>query len=246
MEFEPKIVGFLCKRCSYKAADLAGEVRVEYPSNLYPIRVPCAGRIDPALILKAFEKGIDGILIVGCRPDECHHVEGNLNAKSNLEYATRVLERAGISQERLRIEWISASEAPRFVNTVIEMVNSLTKLGPIENKSEKLIAARASLEDMRMRWLAGKARILTEKGNVYDKLIPKEEFDELMDGVIDAELIRNIILSLVTDKALSVKEMAKQLDLDPAVVLKHVSNLRTRGLISLDSVEERSPLYVRA
>jgi len=244
MKSEPKIVGFLCKWCSYKVADLAGSSRIEYPPNIHIIRVPCAGRVDPALILQAFEKGIDGILIAGCQPEECHYVEGNLNARSKLEYAKKMLVRSGIPPERLRIEWISASEVPKFINTVTEMVNSIRELGPIEGKS--LEAAKAAFEDMRIRWLTGKARILTEKGNVYDELLQPEEFDELMDEVIDAEFIRNRILSLVKDNALSVKEMAKQLDLDPAVVLKHISNLRTRGLVSLDRIEGNSPLYIKA
>jgi len=243
MESEPKIVGFLCKWCSSKVVDLADSAGFSYPPNVHIVEVPCIGRIDPILILEVLEKGIDGILVAGCQPEECHYGEGNLNARDKLEYAKRMLEKAGIPPERLRIEWISASEVPKFVDTVTEMVNSLREIGSMENKA--LGAAKAALEDMRLRWLAGKARILTEKGNVYNELLQPEEFDEVMGEAIVAEFTRNRILSLVKDNALSVKEMAKQLGMDPQVVLRHVTNLRSKGLISLDKVEGNSPLYVR-
>ena len=100
--------------------------------------------------------------------------------------------------------------------------------------------------DFRLRWVVGKEHEVIEKGNVYGEKFPEEEFDGMMDDLMRAEFIRNRILSMVKDNALSVKELAKQLDLDPAVVLKHVSNLQTKGLIALDKVEGNSPLYIKA
>ena len=129
-EYEPKIIGFLCNWCSYAGADLAGTSRIHYPHNILIIRVMCSGRIEPAFILEAFKLGADGVLVAGCHPADCHYVSGNLKAQRRVIMLKALLEQLGIEPERLKLEWISASEGEKFARVIREMVEELKKLGP--------------------------------------------------------------------------------------------------------------------
>ena len=101
--FEPKIVGFLCNWCSYRAADLAGSSRVKYPPNVRIIRVMCSGRVDPTFALKAFELGADGVLLAGCHPGECHYLEQNYKALRRFHLIKRLLIQMGLEPDRVRL-----------------------------------------------------------------------------------------------------------------------------------------------
>jgi F420-non-reducing hydrogenase iron-sulfur subunit len=129
-EFEPKIVGFLCNWCSYAGADLAGTSRLKYPPNVRVIRVMCSGRVDERLILKAFMAGADGVLLCGCHPGDCHYQKGNLNARRRITGLLPFLDAVGIGRERLRLEWIAASEGPKMAETVKNFTQSIRELGP--------------------------------------------------------------------------------------------------------------------
>jgi len=135
--FEPRIVAFLCRWCSYAGADLAGTSRIKYPPNIIPIRVPCSGRVDPAWVLKAFEKGADGVFIGGCHPGDCHYISGNYKARRRVRLLKKMLPQLGIEPERLRLEWISATEGKRFAEVVADFVNELRALGPTSVTSDR-------------------------------------------------------------------------------------------------------------
>lgn len=132
MSFEPKIVGFLCNWCSYGAADLAGTSRIKYSGNIRIIRVMCSGRVDPTFILKAFEKGADGVLVCGCHVGDCHYMEGNIKAARRIPLLKKMLTQLGIEDERLRLEWCSAAEGKRFATIVDDMTERIRKLGPFD------------------------------------------------------------------------------------------------------------------
>ncbi len=127
----PLIVAFLCNWCSYACADLSGTSRIQYPTNVRIIRVMCAGRVDPEFVLTAFEGGADGVLVAGCRLEECHYVHGNYNARQRMDVLKGVLENIEIKPERLKVEWISAAEGERFAETIKSFVEDLKKMGPI-------------------------------------------------------------------------------------------------------------------
>ncbi len=136
--FEPKIIGFLCNWCSYAGADLAGVSRIQYPPNIRIIRVMCSGRIDPAFVLEAFKDGADGVLVAGCHlPSDCHYISGNAKANRRINLLKRVLKDFGIEPERLRLEWVSASEGDRWAAVVRSMVDDLKKLGPSQIKAKE-------------------------------------------------------------------------------------------------------------
>jgi F420-non-reducing hydrogenase iron-sulfur subunit len=136
-EFEPNIIGFLCNWCSYAGADLAGTSRIKYPPNIKSIRVMCSGRVDPVFILEALRKGADGVLVAGCHPGDCHYQSGNYKANRRMKLLKKLLEDMAIDPDRLRFEYISASEGVKFAQIATEFVNELKKMGPNPLKDVK-------------------------------------------------------------------------------------------------------------
>jgi len=130
-QFEPKLVGFLCRWCSYTGADLAGTSRLQYPANLTAIRVMCSGRVDPTFVLYALANGADGVLIAGCHPGDCHYQEGNYKALRRFRLLQVLLDQFGIERERVRLEWVSASEGDRFAAVVKDLTEKVRALGPL-------------------------------------------------------------------------------------------------------------------
>ena len=128
--YQPIIVGFLCNWCSYAGADMAGTSRINYPSNIRIIRVPCSGRVDPLFVVKAFQLGADGVLVAGCHPADCHYSEGNYYARRRFALLRPFLDYLGIESERLGVEWVSASEGRRFSHVVSEFTQKVSQLGP--------------------------------------------------------------------------------------------------------------------
>lgn len=129
-DFEPTILAFCCNYCAYRAADLAGSSRMQYPVNTLIIRVPCSSKVDISYILKAFEIGIDGVFIAACLEGGCHFVEGNIHAKVRVNFTKELLKSIGFEEKRLEIFNLSASMGPRFVDIVKEMTERIIKLGP--------------------------------------------------------------------------------------------------------------------
>ena len=129
-ESRPKIVAFLCNWCSYAGADLAGVSRIQYPPSIRIVRLMCSGRIEPAFILEAFKNGADGVLVAGCHPGDCHYLSGNFKAQRRVLLLRKVLENLGLEPERLRLDWVSASEGDKFAVIVEDMTEEIRKLGP--------------------------------------------------------------------------------------------------------------------
>ena len=134
-KFEPLIVAFCCNWCSYAGADLAGTSRLQYPPNIRIIRVMCSGMVHPSLVIDALTKGADAVLICGCHPGDCHYQEGNLKAEKRAEAIELMLEDFGLEPERFRLEWVSASEGPKFAQVINEMTESVRELGPSPYKT---------------------------------------------------------------------------------------------------------------
>lgn len=129
-KFEPLIIAFCCNWCSYAGADLAGTSRLQYPPNIRIIRVMCSGMVHPNLVIDALTKGADAVLICGCHPGDCHYQDGNLRAEKRAEAIELLLEDFGLEPERFRLEWVSASEGPKFAKVVTEMTETVRELGP--------------------------------------------------------------------------------------------------------------------
>src|SRR5208337_142725 len=131
-----KIVAYVCNWCTYLGADLAGTARLEYPANVRIIRLPCTGRIDFNLLLKAFEMGGDAVLISGCHPGDCHYTAGNYHARRRWMLFRQLLEAVGIESQRVHFTWISAAEGKKWQHVVEELTEETRKLGPYEGYRE--------------------------------------------------------------------------------------------------------------
>lgn len=129
-EWKPKIVGFCCNWCSYAGADLAGINRFKQPPNLRIIRVPCSGRINPLLALRAFQRGADGVLIAGCHPGDCHYSTGNYFTRRRFLIFKRLLEFVGFEPGRFQARWISGAEGQKFAENTKKVVEDIKALGP--------------------------------------------------------------------------------------------------------------------
>lgn len=138
--FEPVIVAFCCNWCSYAGADLSGTNRLNYPSNVKIIRVPCSCRVNPMFILRAFQKGADGVILCGCHPGDCHYTSGNYFTRRRITLLYSMLDFLGIERNRTRLEWVSAAEGAKFATVMNQFVEDVKKLGP-----------NRRLEDLRCR-----------------------------------------------------------------------------------------------
>ncbi len=137
-DWQPRIVAFACRWCTYAGADLAGTRRMDYPASIRLIRVPCSGRVNPSFVVRAFQRGADGVLVAGCHPGDCHYIEGNLFTRRRYSLVKRLLEYLGMEPERFRVEWISAAEGARFAQVVKEMTEDISQLGPNAKMREQL------------------------------------------------------------------------------------------------------------
>ena len=131
-EYVPNIVAFCCNWCSYAGADLAGSSRLTYPANVKIIRVPCSCRVNPMFVLKAFQRGADGVILCGCHPGDCHYVTGNYYTRRRMALLFSFLNYMGIEKDRTRVEWVSAAEGAKFSAVMNDFVKTVTELG--ENK----------------------------------------------------------------------------------------------------------------
>ena len=252
MTFEPKLLGFLCNWCSYAGADLAGVSRIQYPPNMRVIRVMCSGRIDPNFIIEALELGIDGVYVMGCHIGDCHYLEGNYEAIRKFNMTKKFLKIVGLDN-RIRLDWVSASEGVRYGEVVSKFVDDIRKLGPSplsgedrdKNLLQKVKAISLAISSPRMRSLVGRERKLIEEGNVYGEKYPEDQFEELMDIAIKEEYERHLILIAMENESKSVKSLANELDIDPSVILEHMLVLKKRSQVDFQEIIENTPIFMR-
>lgn len=128
--FEPLIVAFCCNWCSYAGADLAGTSRMPYPANVRIVRVPCSSRVNPSFIIRAFQRGADGVIVAGCHPGDCHYHSGNFFTRRRLSVMRKLLEYMGIEPERFQVRWISGSEGAKFAQVMTGLTEEVKALGP--------------------------------------------------------------------------------------------------------------------
>ena len=136
-DFVPKIIAFCCDQSGYVAADMAGTLKLNIPGNVEIIRVPCAGRIETIYLMKALEKGADGVLIFACYEENCQFLRGNLRAKGRLAYAHHMLEKIGLQKERIEICHLTTNSGVKFAETLHQKSEQLKKLGPNPAKITK-------------------------------------------------------------------------------------------------------------
>jgi len=252
MSFEPKILGFLCNWCCYAGADLAGVSRMQYPPNIRVIRVMCSGRIDPKFIFESLRVGADGVFIGGCHLGDCHYLEGNYEAVKKIEMVLKFLKLIDFDN-RVKLEWVSASEGARYATVITEFTDHIKSLGPSpaggDNPDEEILDKLRAMEEAaggdRVRALVGRERMITEQENVYGEQITIERFNEIFDSAIMEEYERNrILISLEKDRK-SVKDLGAELKIDPSVVLEHIIILKSRGQVDFGEIVGITPMFYK-
>jgi F420-non-reducing hydrogenase iron-sulfur subunit len=241
--FRPRIVGFLCNWCCYAGADLCGVSRFQYPAYIRIIRLMCTGRVDPAFILRSFSNGADGVYIGGCWPGECHYnTEGNYHALGMVRLTKKVLEWIGVNPERLRLEWVSASEGIRFAGIMTEFGTAVEELGPL-GKSEginadtlqcKLEAVQNLLPYIKLVERERMRVVPFDSVEEYDKLFASDEMDRLYRELIADKLATSQIMLLLREGPRSNGEIAQILGLEQSEVARLVSISVRQGLAKLD------------
>jgi len=252
MSFKPKILGFLCNWCSYAGADLAGVSRIQYPPNIRVIRVMCSGRIDPKFIFEALQLGIDGVIVMGCHFGDCHYLEGNYEAEKKFQMVKKFLNFIGFDN-RVRLEWVSASEGTRYGEVVKEFTAQITEVGPSplsgENPDKDIIDKIKAIEEAasseRMRSLVGRQRKLTEEENVYGEVITEQRFDNIFSLAVKDEYERHRILLALEKESKSVKDLAVDLKIESSKVLEHMLVLKTRSQVDFQEIVVNTPIFMR-
>ena len=136
-EWQPSILAILCNWCIYAGADLAGSTRLQYPETVRIVRVPCSGRTDPMFVLKGFQRGFDGVMVLGCHPGDCHYAKGNYYARRRIALTQDLLKSLGIEPERFHFEWVSASEGNRFAELIRDFSGQIKQLGPFDGVARR-------------------------------------------------------------------------------------------------------------
>ncbi len=241
-EFKPRILGFLCNWCSYAGADLAGVSRYQYPPTIKIIRVMCSGRVDLEFVLRAFANGNDGVFVGGCWLGECHYLtEGNYDALSMMHLGRKLLERVGVNPERLRLEWVSASQGIRYAEVVSDFTSKLKELGPGEVSKTKLEAIRRILPYVKLVERE-KLRVRFGSKDEYEDFFASEKMKRLFDELIADKLAVSQIVTLLGAEALSTGEIADRLGMETSEVARHLKDSARQRLVRFDEEQKRYAL----
>jgi coenzyme F420-reducing hydrogenase delta subunit len=215
------------------------------------IRVMCTGRIDASFILRAFEKGMDGVFIGGCWLGECHYLtEGNHAAVTTMNLTKRLMREIGINPDRLRLESVSASQGIRYAEVVTDFSRQLKELGPLGTEPA---ASDAGLRQLKLQAAISivpylrlvereRLRVRFDTREEYDRFFGTEEVERILKETIVSELQMQEILMLLKEKSPSIEECAETLDLTPAEVTAHLHTAAKRRLTVFDEDKKRFAL----
>jgi coenzyme F420-reducing hydrogenase delta subunit len=212
----------------------------------------CTGRVDPAIVAKAFKKGLDGLMVLGCYFGDCHYITGNVQAQAKIEMTRRLFKHIGVNEDRLSFQQCSSGEATRFVQLVTEFNEKIKSLGPLGGEGDpvkapeifqKLEAAEAVLAGEKIRWVIGKRTEFLESGNKYGEVFTDHEFNRAIDMIILEEADVQEILAKLKEGAQSVKGLASTLAIPSERVFRYVTALKRKGMIELDKISDRTPFY---
>jgi F420-non-reducing hydrogenase iron-sulfur subunit len=241
-EYKPNVVGFLCTWCAYAAADLAGVSRLQYTTETKIIRVMCTGRVDMAFVLRAFSNGADGVFIGGCWLGGCHYVtEGNYDALFNMHLCRMLMKHIGLNPERLRLEWISASDGIRYAEVMNDFGRVLKELGPLGfgegidqltlqiklDAMTKMVPYTKLVEGERLR-----ARFSNE--DAYRDYFASDEMKLLFNTLLADKLSVSQILMLLKVKHQTTMEISQTLNIDLSDVARHLKSSTRQGMVRYD------------
>ena len=241
-DFKPRILGFLCNWCSYAGADLCGVSRYQYPPSIRVIRVMCSGRVDPEFVLRAFANGNDGVYMGGCWLGECHYVtEGNYDALSVMHLCKKLLKQIGLNPDRLRLEWVSASEGNRYAEIMTGFTRQLKEMGPLgAGEGIEAKALKFRLESIRkiLPYIKlverEKLRVRFPDKEQYEEFFSSPELNALFDEMIVDKLALSQITGLLAEGPRTTGEIAEFLGLSASQVSRHLNESSRYRLVKFD------------
>jgi len=212
----------------------------------------CTGRIDPAIVAGAFNKGLDGLLAVGCYFGDCHYITGNHQAKAKMDITRKLLKHVGLNEDRLAFRQCSSGEASVFVDIITEFTEKIRSLGPLggggdqleaPELNKKLETAQAVLASEKIRWVIGKRTPFLKDGNMYGEIFTEHEFNRAIDMIVVEETEVQEILGKLREGAQSVKDLAKALAIPTERVFRYITALKRKDMVALENVSGRTPIF---
>jgi F420-non-reducing hydrogenase iron-sulfur subunit len=212
----------------------------------------CTGRVDPAIVARAFKKGLDGLMVVGCYFGDCHYISGNVQAQAKMEMTRRLFKYIGVNEDRIAFRQCSSGEASVFVKLITEFDEKIRSLGPLGGGGDllkapeiykKLEAAQAVLAGEKMRWIIGKKTEFLKSGNKYGEIFTEHEFSRALDMIIVEETEVQEILMKLKEGSQSVKNLAAALSIPSERVFKYILALCRKEMVKMEKVTDRTPLY---
>jgi hypothetical protein len=203
------------------------------------------------MVLEGFANGMDGVMVLGCHPGDCHYLTGNYYAELRVKALKSILGLIGVEPERLLLDWVSAAEGERFASLVKSFTEKISGLGPIggegkfEDLKEGLMAAREAFDQHRSRWLVGKEKEIIEEGNVFGEAVSQKEFNKVMMVSLRKEYLKNRILLTLEKGDFSAKEIADRLVFPSKEIVRSLIGLERDGSVTVTEISGSSPKYGR-
>ncbi len=248
--WEPSILMLCCKRAAAADARLARISRIQMIMDPRILHLPCSGNMDPALCVQLLREGMDGVLVLGCHPGDCCNSNGNHFAEMKMSWTRLILKKTELDDERLRIDWMSASEDQLFTGIVSDFMDRLRAFGPNPvndpdrvQMREQLEAAILTLNDLRIRALMDKVRTLEDQGNVYGEAVDREELNAAVVSALESEYLRKSVLVMLKGNDMTVPQLARRLSLSPETIMTQVVRLRQRNLLDISRIDGLDPSY---
>jgi coenzyme F420-reducing hydrogenase delta subunit len=202
----------------------------------------CSGRVDLEFIFRSFLTGQDGVLVGGCKLNECNYVtHGNYDALSNTYISKNIMERIGLNPERLSIEFMSGGDGIVLAKVVNKFTDRIKELGPIGEAEgiekgrlrDALIAVRKLIPYLRLVERE-RLRVPVKSEEAYREFYASDEVKRLFDELIGDKLAISRIVSLLQEKPLSTGEISEVLGLNPSEVAKYMNSTSRQGLVKYD------------
>lgn len=212
----------------------------------------CTGRVDPAIVARAFKKGLDGLMVVGCYFGDCHYISGNVQAQAKMEMTRKLFKHIGVNEDRIAFRQCSSGEASVFVELITEFDEKIRSLGPLGGEGDllkapeifkKLEAAQAVLAGEKIRWIIGKKTEFLESGNKYGEIFTEHEFSRALDMIIVEETEVQEILLKLKEGAQSVKNLAAALSIPSERVYRYILALCRKEMVKMEKITDRTPIY---
>ena len=204
------------------------------------------------MVVEAFLKGADGILVVGCHFGDCHYVSGNYHTKARMDMLKKLFRHVGVNENRVDFRQCSSGEAALFVEIVTEFDRNIKEIGPLGEDGDrikkpeifhKLDIAKRVVSGEKMRWVMGKRMPFLETGNMYGEIFTEQEFNRAIDMIIVEETDVQEIIKRLEKGTASVKEISEELMIPSSRVFRYMLALKRKGFVDVKEISDHTPIF---